>query len=61
MSDFIPLLSVINLSCFRSTDQATFTNVSFVVNDGDVLVLSGRSGSGSVASTDLLGCNSPFV
>ncbi|KAF8522293.1 P-loop containing nucleoside triphosphate hydrolase protein [Hysterangium stoloniferum] len=52
MSDS-PLLSIQNLSCSRSQEQTIFNGLSFNLNAGDILVLSGRSGTGK---TTLLKC-----
>ncbi|TFY74724.1 hypothetical protein EWM64_g9288 [Hericium alpestre] len=48
-----PLLSVKNLVCSRPEGDPIFSNVSFVVNEGDICVLRARSGAGK---TTLLKC-----
>ncbi|QRV85752.1 ABC transporter [Ceratobasidium sp. AG-Ba] len=41
-----PLLSIKNLSVYKSKNDPIFSDISFEVNEGDVLVLQGRSGGG---------------
>ena len=45
-----PLLAVKNLSCVWPEGDPMFENVSFNVNEGDIIVLQARSGSGCVVS-----------
>ncbi|KAI0302046.1 P-loop containing nucleoside triphosphate hydrolase protein [Russula brevipes] len=48
-----PLLAVKNLSCVRPEGDPIFVNVDFNVNEGDIVVLRARSGTGK---TTLLKC-----
>ena len=41
-----PLLELRNLACNKQKGQPIFANVDITVNEGDVLVLQGKSGSG---------------
>ncbi|KAG8707087.1 hypothetical protein FRC08_000714 [Ceratobasidium sp. 394] len=41
-----PLLSVKDLAVYKAKDDPIFSNISFEVHEGDVLVLQGRSGGG---------------
>ncbi|PIL24180.1 ATP-binding cassette transporter [Ganoderma sinense ZZ0214-1] len=41
-----PLLELKNVGCCKDKDQAIFSDVSLTVDEGEVLVLQGRSGSG---------------
>jgi len=45
-----PLLAVKNLSCVWPEGDPIFENVNFSVNEGDIIVLQARSGSGCVVS-----------
>ena len=49
-SDMSPLLAVKNLSCVWSEGDPMFENINFSVNEGDIIVLQARSGTGYVAS-----------
>lgn len=40
------LLNVSGLKCTLNKEQSIFHNVTFVVREGDVLILQGKSGSG---------------
>jgi len=46
MTDAVPLLSVQHLACSVSKERSLFSDVSFELYSGDILVLSGRSGAG---------------
>jgi ABC-type iron transport system FetAB ATPase subunit len=48
--DMAPLLAVKNLSCVWPEGDPMFENVNFNVNEGDIIMLQARSGSGHVAS-----------
>ncbi|KAH9997265.1 P-loop containing nucleoside triphosphate hydrolase protein [Russula vinacea] len=48
-----PLLAVKNLACLRPEGDPIFVNVNFDVNEGDIVVLRARSGTGK---TTLLKC-----
>ncbi|KAI0062265.1 P-loop containing nucleoside triphosphate hydrolase protein [Artomyces pyxidatus] len=48
-----PLIAVKSISCSRPEGDPIFTNVSFTVNEGDIVVLQARSGAGK---TTLLKC-----
>lgn len=53
-----PILEVKNVSCSLSKGHTIFENASFLVNERDVVVLTGKSGSGKVGvsmSARLLG------
>jgi len=50
LSDMAPLLAVKNLSCVWPEGDPMFENVNFSVNEGDIIVLQARSGSGCVMS-----------
>ena len=50
LSDMAPLLAVKNLSCVWPEGDPMFENVNFSVNEGDIIVLQARSGSGCVVS-----------
>jgi len=41
-----PLFQVCDLSCERGPKQRIFRDLNFTLNEGDVLVLQGKSGSG---------------
>jgi ABC-type transport system involved in cytochrome c biogenesis ATPase subunit len=41
-----PLLQVSNLGCKKGTNQPIFSNLNMTLNEGEVLVLQGKSGSG---------------
>ena len=41
-----PLISVKNLACLRPEGDPIFVNVNFDVNEGDIIVLRARSGTG---------------
>lgn len=43
-----PLIAVKNLACLRPEGDPIFVNVNFVVNEGDIIVLRARSGTGLV-------------
>ncbi len=45
-----PLLAVKNLSCVWPEGDPMFEKVNFDVNEGDIIVLQARSGSGCVVS-----------
>ena len=45
-----PLLAVKNLSCVWPEGDPMFENVNFSVNEGDIIVLQARSGTGCVVS-----------
>ncbi|KZP11966.1 ATP-binding cassette transporter [Athelia psychrophila] len=47
------VLEIRNLTCPREKDTNIFSNLSFTVNEGDIVVLQGKSGSGK---TTLLKC-----
>lgn len=49
----VGLLQVCNLSCAKDGDHNLFSNLNFVVNEEDVVVLQGKSG---VGKTSLLKC-----
>jgi ABC-type uncharacterized transport system YnjBCD ATPase subunit len=53
LRDMAPLLAVKNLSCLWPEGDPMFENVNFTVNEGDILVLQARSGSGCVVSLTL--------
>ena len=42
------LLQVRDVSCAKDKDHIIFSKLSFDVNEGDVVVLQGKSGSGYV-------------
>jgi len=44
-----PLLAVKNLSCVWPEGDPMFENINFNVNEGDIVVLQARSGTGYVA------------
>ncbi|KAG8733805.1 hypothetical protein FRC10_012131 [Ceratobasidium sp. 414] len=44
-----PLLSIKDLTVYKAKDDPIFSNISFEVHEGDVLVLQGRSGGGPPA------------
>lgn len=44
-----PLLAVKNLSCVWPEGDPMFENINFNVNEGDIIVLQARSGTGYVA------------
>jgi ABC-type branched-subunit amino acid transport system ATPase component len=50
VQEMTPLLAVKNLSCVWPEGDPIFEKVSFNVNEGDIIVLQARSGSGCVAS-----------
>lgn len=41
-----PMLELKRLGCFKQKGQPIFANVDLVLNEGDILVLQGKSGSG---------------
>jgi ABC-type transport system involved in cytochrome c biogenesis ATPase subunit len=41
-----PLMAVKNLYCARPEGDPIFVNVSFNVNEGDIVILQARSGAG---------------
>jgi len=43
-----PLIDVKNLACLRPEGDPVFVNVNFEVNEGDIIILRARSGTGSV-------------
>ncbi|KAI6099876.1 P-loop containing nucleoside triphosphate hydrolase protein [Pisolithus croceorrhizus] len=47
------LLQVCNLSCAKDKEHSLFSNLNFVVNEEDVVILQGKSG---VGKTSLLKC-----
>ena len=47
MSD-APLLQLKGLACYKQKGQPIFTGVNLTVNEGEVLVLQGKSGCGYV-------------
>lgn len=47
MSDY--LLQVREVACFKEKNSPIFSKVNFTVNPGDVVVIQGKSGSGSDA------------
>ena len=53
-----PLLAVKNLSCVWPEGDPMFEKVNFDVNEGDIIVLQARSGSGCVASISSPQCSS---
>ena len=53
-----PLLAVKNLSCVWPEGDPMFENVNFSVNEGDIIILRARSGSGCVVS---LSVSSMFI
>lgn len=44
-----PLLELRNIGCYKQKGQPIFADVNLKVNEGEVVVLQGKSGSGSVA------------
>lgn len=48
------LLEVSDLACYRDEGIPIFSQVDFVVNEGDVVVLRGLSGCGRVLRSDSL-------
>ena len=57
-SDMPPLLAVKNLSCVWPEGGPMFENINFNVNEGDIIVLQARSGTGCVA---FLAVSSMFI
>lgn len=43
-----PLLELRNIGCYKQKGQPIFADVNLKVNEGEVVVLQGKSGSGSV-------------
>jgi len=43
-----PLLQVRDVSCATDNDHTIFSKIDFDVNEGDVIILQGKSGSGYV-------------
>lgn len=43
-----PLLELRNIGCYKQKGQSIFADVNLKVNEGEVVVLQGKSGSGSV-------------
>jgi hypothetical protein len=43
-----PLIAVKNVACLRPEGDPIFVNVSFEVNEGDIIILRARSGTGRV-------------
>ena len=43
-----PLLQLTDLACNKQKGQPIFSGVNLTVNEGDILILQGKSGSGSV-------------
>jgi len=43
-----PILSIRNLEWEKAPGQPVFSNVNFTLEEGDFLVLTGKSGSGQV-------------
>jgi ABC-type uncharacterized transport system YnjBCD ATPase subunit len=41
-----PLIAVKNVACLRPEGDPIFVNVSFEVNEGDIIILRARSGTG---------------
>jgi ABC-type transport system involved in cytochrome bd biosynthesis fused ATPase/permease subunit len=41
-----PLIAVKNLACLRPEGDPIFVNVNFDVNEGDIVILRARSGTG---------------
>jgi ABC-type uncharacterized transport system YnjBCD ATPase subunit len=41
-----PLITVKNLACLRPEGDPIFVNVNFDVNEGDIVILRARSGTG---------------
>ena len=41
-----PIIEVKEVGCSKAKGQPIFSNVSFTVNEGDVVMLQGKSGSG---------------
>ena len=43
-----PLLEVKSVGCSKAKGQPIFTDANFVVNEGDIIILQGKSGAGCV-------------
>jgi ABC-type transport system involved in cytochrome c biogenesis ATPase subunit len=41
-----PLLEIRNLACLKDQGSPVFSNLNFVINEGDIVVIQGKSGSG---------------
>lgn len=41
-----PVIEVKEVGCSKAKGQPIFSNVTFTVNEGDVVILQGKSGSG---------------
>lgn len=51
-----PILTVRDLEWDKAPGQPVFSDVNFTVNEGDFVVLTGKSGCGSVYSSELGAC-----
>lgn len=40
------ILEVSDLACLRDKGSPVFSKLNFVVNDGDIIIIQGKSGSG---------------
>jgi ABC-type transport system involved in cytochrome c biogenesis ATPase subunit len=40
------LLEIRGLACLKEKGSPVFSNLNFVVNEGDIVIIQGRSGSG---------------
>ncbi|KIM87098.1 hypothetical protein PILCRDRAFT_815556 [Piloderma croceum F 1598] len=49
----VPLLEIRDLACLRDQGSPVFSDLNFIVNEGDIVVIQGKSGSGK---TTLLKC-----
>lgn len=43
----LPLLQLRDLACYKDKGQPIFTQVNLAVTEGEILILQGKSGSGS--------------
>jgi ABC-type uncharacterized transport system fused permease/ATPase subunit len=42
----VALLEIRDLACLRDQGSPIFSNLNFVINEGDIVVIQGKSGSG---------------
>lgn len=42
----VALLEIRDLACLRDQGLPIFSNLNFIINEGDIVVIQGKSGSG---------------